>query len=210
MKRRRFLSSMGLMLPASILSTELLFSSCKSDVKEEALFAENDIRLLDEIGETILPASVSSPGAKAAKVGEFMKVYVTDCYTARDQETFSEGIITIKKLCQSKYGDEFINLTISQKYELLNTLEKEAAEQARHKSESVAAEGDAVQTGKSQEDKSKFKGSDRHYYSMIKDLTLLGYFTSEPGATKALRYIQTPGYYKGEVLYKQGDKAWAT
>jgi hypothetical protein len=45
---------------------------------------------------------------------------------------------------------------------------------------------------------------------MIKELTVFGYFTSEPGATRALRYTQTPGYYQGEVAYKKGDKAWAT
>lgn len=211
MKRRRFLSSMGLIVPASILSSELFFSSCNTDVNEETSFTENDIDLLDEIAETIIPASATSPGAKAAKVGAFMKVYVTDCYTPTDQATFIEGISTIKKLCKNKYSNEFIHLTPEQKQELLSTLEKEVSEQGKRKSEKVVmADGDAVQTGKAQEDKTKFNGNDKHYYSMIKDLTLLGYFTSEPGATKALRYIQTPGYYKGDVPYKQGDKAWAT
>ena len=210
MKRRRFLSSIGLIVPATVLSTEFLFSSCNIDAKEEAYFTEQDINLLNEIGETIIPASATSPGAKAAKVGEFMKVYVRDCYTVEDQHTFIEGISTIKKLCKSKYNNEFVNLTSEQKRELLTMLEKEASEQATHKNEKVVADGDAVQTGKAQEDKQKLKGNNKHYYPMIKDLTLLGYFTSEPGATKALRYIQTPGYYKGEVAYKQGDKAWAT
>jgi len=45
---------------------------------------------------------------------------------------------------------------------------------------------------------------------MMKELTLLGYFTSEVGATKALRYIAVPGRYDGNVPYKKGDKAWAT
>ena len=210
MKRRRFLSSMSLIVPATILSTELLFSSCNSDVIEETSFSEGDINLLNEIGETIIPASATSPGAKAAQVGQFMKVYVTDCYTPQDQETFIEGISTIKNLCKNKYDKEFINLTSQQKRELLIMLEKEALELPTRKNEKVVADGDAVQTGKAQEDKLKFKGNDKHYYPMIKDLTLLGYFTSEPGATKALRYIQTPGYYKGEVPCQPGDKAWAT
>ena len=98
MKRRRFLSSIGLIVPATVLSTEFLFSSCNIDAKEEAYFTEQDINLLNEIGETIIPASATSPGAKAAKVGEFMKVYVRDCYTVEDQHTFIEGISTIKKL----------------------------------------------------------------------------------------------------------------
>ena len=48
-----------------------------------------------------------------------------------------------------------------------------------------------------------------HYFRMMKDLTLLGYFTSEVGATKALRYIETPGHYDSCIPYKKGDKAWA-
>jgi hypothetical protein len=44
----------------------------------------------------------------------------------------------------------------------------------------------------------------------MKELTLLGYFTSEPGATKALRYVAVPGRYDGCIPYKKGDKAWAT
>lgn len=67
-----------------------------------------------------------------------------------------------------------------------------------------------VQTGKAQEVRNRINSGKKHYYTMIKELTVFGYFTSEPGATRALRYTQTPGYYQGEVAYKKGDKAWAT
>ena len=49
-----------------------------------------------------------------------------------------------------------------------------------------------------------------HFFPMLKQLTLWGYFTSEPGATKALRYNPIPGKYIGCVPYEPGDKAWAT
>ncbi len=49
-----------------------------------------------------------------------------------------------------------------------------------------------------------------HYFRMMKELTLWGYFTSEIGATKALRYVAVPGKYEGCIDYKKGDKAWAT
>jgi hypothetical protein len=44
----------------------------------------------------------------------------------------------------------------------------------------------------------------------MKQLTLLGYFTSEIGATQTLRYVAVPGKYEGCIPYKKGDKAWAT
>ena len=48
-----------------------------------------------------------------------------------------------------------------------------------------------------------------HYFRMMKELTMLGYFTSEIGMTKAQRYAETPGKYDPCVPYKPGDKAWA-
>ncbi|HEY5463925.1 MAG TPA: gluconate 2-dehydrogenase subunit 3 family protein [Hanamia sp.] len=210
MKRRRFLSSVAIILPAAMVSTEVFFSSCRSDVKEEEYFSEENIKLLDEIGETILPASSTSPGAKAARIGEFMKVYVTDCYTTEEQNIFWRGITWIKKKSKNKFGKEFIKLTTSQKQEILKAAENEPQEAAKNEKTSIAGSGDAVQTGKEQRDKNPINGDTPHFYSMIKGLTLFGYFTSEPGATKALRYIQTPGSYRGEVPYKTGDKAWAT
>jgi hypothetical protein len=207
MKRRRFISSMALIIPA-VAGSGVFLSTCQSDVKP---FDQNDIRLLDEIGEVIIPATSASPGAKAAKVGEFMKTYVTDCYSASDQEIFIKGISKIRKLSEDKYGKEFLKLTIAQKQNLLNVLEKQVHEFAQNKQKKKSASGnaDAIQAGKVPDDKNKIP-ADRHYYSMIKDLTLLGYFTSEPGATRALRYVQTPGYYKGEISYKKGDKSWAS
>ena len=44
---------------------------------------------------------------------------------------------------------------------------------------------------------------------MIKELTLLGYFTSEIGYTQAMRYVETPGRFDPCVTYTVGDKAWA-
>ena len=48
-----------------------------------------------------------------------------------------------------------------------------------------------------------------HYFRMMKELALLGYFTSEIGYTKAMRYQETPGRFDPCVDYKKGDPAWA-
>jgi len=56
----------------------------------------------------------------------------------------------------------------------------------------------------------KKKDDPAHYFRMMKELTLWGYFTSEAGATKALRYVAVPGRYEGCIDYKKGEKAWAT
>ncbi len=49
-----------------------------------------------------------------------------------------------------------------------------------------------------------------HYFTMIKQLTLFGFFTSEVGGTQVLRHVPIPGGYDGALAYKPGDRAWAT
>ncbi|MFM7856708.1 MAG: gluconate 2-dehydrogenase subunit 3 family protein, partial [Flammeovirgaceae bacterium] len=53
------------------------------------------------------------------------------------------------------------------------------------------------------------KAGDDHYFSMIKQLVVLGYFSSKIGVTQALRYEPIPGRYEGCVPYQPGEKAWA-
>jgi hypothetical protein len=197
---------MAIILPASIVSTEFILSSCNANVNKEEYFTDENIKLLDEIGETIIPATSDSPGAKAARIGAFMKVYVTDCYTPGEQNIFWGGINRIKAASKKKYKNEFPKLTHLQKKEILRIFEKETEDYVKNKN--TGGNGDAVQTGKGES--GKMDNNNPHFYPMIKELTLFGFFTSEPGATKALRYIQTPGSYKGDVPYKEGDKAWAT
>ncbi len=47
-----------------------------------------------------------------------------------------------------------------------------------------------------------------YFFKTLKDLTISGYFSSEIGATQALRYEEIPGRYDGDLPYKKGDKAW--
>lgn len=160
-----------------VIGAEAFLSGCKTPARKEGLFYDTDVALMDEIGETILPAGADVPGAKDAKIGEFMKVIVTDCYTPEDQDTFTKGLQALK-------DQKFMDLSPEQRHDLLVKLDKEARNP-------------------------KFDDKHPHYFKMLKQLTLWGYFTSEPGATKALRYVETPGRYDGNVPYKKGDKAWA-
>jgi hypothetical protein len=48
-----------------------------------------------------------------------------------------------------------------------------------------------------------------HYFRMMKELALLGYFTSEIGATQAMRYVESPGRFDPCTPYTKGEPAWA-
>jgi hypothetical protein len=44
---------------------------------------------------------------------------------------------------------------------------------------------------------------------MMKELALLGYFTSEIGCTQAQRYLEAPGRFDPCIPYQSGEKTWA-
>jgi hypothetical protein len=50
----------------------------------------------------------------------------------------------------------------------------------------------------------------RPFFGLVKELTTIGYFTSKPGVTMALRYDPVPGDYRGCVPLKEIGRAWAT
>lgn len=156
----------------------------------EMVFNKQDVVLLNEIAETIIPKT-DTPGAKEANVGATMVVMVEDCYNQRDKTAFMEGLKNINKLSESEYKQDFIQLSAEQKNTLLNQLDQEAKEY----NGSVAK---------------KQAGGAPHYFTLMKQLTIFCFFTSKVGATKVLRYVAVPGKYDGNLPYQKGDSAWAT
>jgi len=174
------------LLCGTLVVMNAFLTGCKTNTGKTEAFTADDIAYLDEIAETILPTT-STPGAKAAKVGQFMTVMVNDCYEAKDQKTFREGMDKINELSKKEYSNNFMKLTPEQRHQLLVKLDAEAKEHQKNKKPEESA----------------------HYFRLMKELTLLGYFTSEIGSTQARRYVAVPGRYDGCVPYKKGDKAWA-
>jgi hypothetical protein len=195
MERRELLKQIALLTGGVFIGSELFLTGCKSGAKIEAGFSPASIALLDEVGETIIPAT-NTPGAKAAQIGEFMKVFVTDCYTGPQQEAFTKGLVQLDEACNKMQGKSFIDCDAKQRTDLLLALEKEA----KDFNDKVNKAND----GKKEEDKAPV-----HYYTMIKQLTIFGFFTSKTGATETLRHVPVPGKYDGAFPYKKGDRAWA-
>lgn len=150
-------------------------------------FTSADIAFLDEVAETMLPAT-KTPGAKAAKVGAFMALMVTDTYTKADQATFRAGMTRIEEACKAAHGHGFMMASAAERLAVLTPMDQEqfTAMKAPRKPD---------------EPKPAFR--------LMKELVMLGYFTSEIGYKQAMRYIETPGRYDPCVPYKKGDKAWA-
>ena len=188
MNRREAISQVSWILGGTIIGSSIFLEyGCKSSSEQKLLFFDQKtIDLLNEIGETILPQT-STPGAKEANVGQFMDIMVKDCYTKEHQEIFLEGIKSLDRECKTKTGKIFMDSSAQERASFLTALDTEQ---------------------KAYMDTKKVE-EPPHYFRMMKELTLLGFFTSEIGSTKALRYVETPGSFDGDVPYKKGDRAWA-
>src|SRR6188474_2158731 len=101
MNRRDLLKMVAAATGGVVIGGEFFLAGCKNPeagVGESATFAESDIAFLDEVAETIFPKT-TTPGAKDAKVGQFMTVMVTDCYEKTDKEAFHKGIKQLDEAC---------------------------------------------------------------------------------------------------------------
>ena len=186
MNRREAVQHISLLLGGTLVGGSVFLSGCKTDTATSKVFTDEDIAFLDEIADTILPPT-GTPGAKAAKTGAFMTVMVNDCYEEKDQKIFHEGLDKLNSFSKKTYNDSFMKINAQQRHDLLVKLDSEQKEYMNNKK----------------------KEEPSHYFRMMKELTLLGYFTSEVGCTKAMRYVERPGKYEGCIPYKKGDKAFA-
>lgn len=210
MDRRELLKMIALATGTAFIGGEFFLAGCKNPEAGPPMeFSQDDLAFLDEVGETILPKT-DTPGAKDAKVGTYMAIMVNDCYTAADQKVFHEGIKKLDDACNAMHDVRFMKATPEQRKNLLIKLDEEAKKDAKER-----REYDEQQIKKEQEEHEKgntgFEREKRsaHYFSMMKQLTISGYFTSKEGRTGALRYTPVPGTYNGDLDYKKGDKLFA-
>jgi hypothetical protein len=186
MNRREAVRRIAILMGGAMVGSQVLLrGQTVPDKASTAPFTDADRALLDEIGDTIIPVT-DIPGAKAVNIGAFMTMMVNDCYNDKQHAVFAEGLGKINDACKAKCGCTFSESTPAQRTDLLNALD---TEQKTYQ-------------------KTKAKDDPSHYFRMMKELTLLGYFSSELGCTQAVKYIEVPGAYHGDVPYKKGDRAW--
>jgi hypothetical protein len=201
MNRREAISRVAILVGSTVIGAELFISGCKNESTSAIKFSldEGQMSFLNEVGEVILPKTAKSDGAKAANVGKFMQAMVRDCYTPEEQKIFLEGIDALNKTADKSYGKQFTQCSDSQKHDLLVKLDMELKEYNKKsdllKQEEVIKEKASQASGKPNYLK---KTLPLPYFAMIKQLTLLGFFTSEIGY-KSMGYVSVPGRYDGDV-----------
>ncbi len=181
MERREAIKWVASICGGSLIGAEALLAGCTSD-SEITFFSLQEMNLLNEIGETILPETSKSRGAKTAKIADFMQKIVRDCYSKEEQEIFKSGLIEVEEKADQRFKNSFLKLSGSQRLEILTGFEEKV--------------------------NAMYENDPPHFFMLMKQLTIWGYFTSEVGATKALRYDPIPGSYEGCLDLKPGQQAW--
>ena len=190
MNRRDALGRVALIMGGTIIGAEYFLTGCSSPSQEKTAQAneksppatkelkpvlnQEQIAYLNEVGDTILPTT-SSPGAKAADVGSFMAVMVRDSYKPADQQIFVKGLDQLEEASKKQNGKGFLESDAAQRTALLTALD---AEQKNYV-------------------KTKTKEDPNHYFRMIKELTLLGYFYFRGGQHQGVALLSRAGQVRG-------------
>ena len=177
-------------------------------------FSVPDIAYLDEIADTILPTT-STPGAKAAKTGAFMALMVRDTYSDEDEKTFRDGMQKLNDASKAKNGGKsFMEATPAQRLALLEELDREQHDYSEKQRAEAKKKSDDFLTGQQTPSPQANTATQitaeppNKYFGMMKQLALLGYFTSEIGVTQAQRYMEAPGRWDPCIPY-DGKPSWA-
>jgi hypothetical protein len=139
--------------------------------------------LVATIAEHILPET-DTPGARAAGVHKFIDKMLADHYPAEDRQRVLAGLADIDARARRDCGRAFLICDAEEQRGVLAHIDQEAF---------AAVPGRAEVS----------------YFRTLKELTLLGYYTSEIGATQELRHVAVPERFEGCVPFTQIGRTWA-
>lgn len=138
--------------------------------------------------DQILPAT-ETPGAKAARVNEFIDVILTEWANEEERSRFLVGLDDVDRQSNALFGKDFAAATPVQQVVLLRSLDEGAA---------------IARTERERKDRPPLwepKGRDTQmqadFFTVFKNMTLHGYYTSKIGFTQELKLQIVPGAQHG-------------
>lgn len=175
----------------SVSTISVLLNSCNSQIKtgKGIQFTEDERNTVSRMADIIIP-STKIPGALETGVPAFVVMMMQQCYPLQNQDNFHKGLGIFDHICKQKYRGHFLRLQKDKQVQAVKYLDNKI----------LGKNNPASQTDESLS----------IFYRDLKGLIILGYYSSKPGATEALRYIPVPGHYDGCIPYHKGDKEWAT
>jgi glucoside 3-dehydrogenase (cytochrome c) hitch-hiker subunit len=179
--------------------------------------------IIAEVAEIIVPRT-DTPGAKDAGVPRFIESMLQDAFPSEDQQSFISGLKDFDAAAQRAHGKPFLKLSQQQRVAFAQSVHdsavaEEKARQRKQRGWRKLEKKGTVPVGQLRAIKKQLTamlGSHaqrpvRPFILTMKELTLLGFFTSEVGATQILQYLPVPGGQRGCIpLSEAGNgKTWA-
>jgi hypothetical protein len=213
MDRREAVKSVAFLMGGALSATTIgvFLDGCTSPSanKGSNLFSEDQHLIITEVADVIIPTT-KTPGAKAAGVGPFIAMMIKDCYPEDAQKAFVKGLEDLEDRSKKEFGSSFLKISLKEREQLLGKLRDETiASQKAEAAKTKAAGGPDLKLDKPMAAPNRYAKNTPYFFSIARDLTLLGYFTSEIGATQAMEYIQIPGRYDGCVDMKPGQRVYS-
>lgn len=115
---------------------------------------------VDALAEAIIPADAHSPGARDARVAEYIDLLLSEA-DAATQRAWTGGLVALESQCQRQFGAPFAGASADQQTAILTEI-----------SRNEASPTSVLEV----------------FFRATKDATIRGYYTSEIGIHKDLRY----------------------
>ena len=232
--RREAIRRVTLLL-GGVMATPTLAGAMNIDLRALAAASEfspsaltpAQLELVAVIADHIIPRT-TTPGARDAGVHRFVDAILSGYAPSEMRARFVAGLRGVDVRAGRAHGKRFVRLTKKQQLALLTQIDKEAypakgaIAQAEKKEEPpprdpIVGPGSggsgalAKQTPTDIEDAdesvTKEMGSD-FFWRRMKEMTLTGYYTSQPGATRELR-VNPMGVWRGDIPYSSIGHGWA-
>lgn len=137
------------------------------------------------MADHIIPRT-DTPGALDVGVPAFIDRMLASFYQDREREAVRAGLAQVAADARALRGKSFAALTADEQIELMKRYDREQFDYTRSNA-----------------------GGPPHFFRMVKELTIIGFCTSEAGATKTMNYVQTPGPFRGDLPLSEAGKASA-
>ena len=192
MKRRDAIKRTALIMGYAVSATAIagVMNGCKADtttpdaIWKPQFFSEVQVKNLAEAVERILPKT-ETPGAKDVMVHRFIDELMHSIYKPEESKAFSAGLEKLEADAQAAHSKSFNALDNSQMDALLTT---------------------AMNAAKTEKDNNP-DAENPPFFNTLKQLTFLGYFSSEKIGKEVLVYDPVPGKYEGCIPLE--GNAWS-
>jgi hypothetical protein len=227
MNRREVLQQVAWLMGGALSAPAVLgvLNGCsrKPSASAPLVLDEAQRAIISEVAELIIPHT-DTPGAKDVGVPEFIESMLQQAFASEDQESFISGLKDFDAAAQRAHGQPFLKLSQPQRLAFAQSVhdtavaELQARREKRRGWRQLEDKG-TVPVGRLRSIKKQLttllhadaKRSVRPFILTMKELTLLGFFSSEVGATQILQYLPVPGRLQACIpLSEAGNgKTWA-